>query len=89
MEQQNQGKITIQQGAKYGEEMNWGPVLGQKEFMYYSEAEEVFESISWQRAEEVCNQKLDESQAVLVKPYKKEQGESWNSSEEKILFLGK
>ncbi|WP_207426336.1 hypothetical protein [Pedobacter sp. SYSU D00535] len=89
MEQENQGKITIQQGAKYGEAISWGPVLGEKEFLYFSEAEEAFQTISWQKAEEVCSQKLDESQAVLVRPYRKTADEEWNSSEEKILFIGR
>ena len=89
MKEQFQGKITIQQGAKYGKEISWGPVLGEKEFLYFSEAEEAFETISWQKAEQVCNTKLDESKAVLVRPYRKEQGNSWQSNEEKILFLGR
>ena len=89
MQQQNQGKITIQQGQKYGTEGNWAPVIGEKEFLYFSEAEEAFDDISWQIAEEISRQQLDESKSTLGKLCYRGDSESWEFSRENVLFIGK
>ena len=88
MEQQNQGKITIQQGDKYGLEPHWGEVKGEKQFLYFGEAEEALGTISWEIAEGLCEQKLDESKNILAKLWSRDENGNWIFSREDILFIG-
>jgi hypothetical protein len=86
MTQFNQGKITIQQGEKDGENLKWGPVIGEKEYLYFGEAKEAAEMFSWQQAEDVCQMKLDASPAILVKPWRKKEG-LWDCKDERVVLL--
>lgn len=85
MHQQNQGKITIQQGEKKGDEIVWGAVVGEKEFQYLGEARETLEAINWATAEEICGQKLDDSFSILFKLLENKEGK-WQEGEERILL---
>ncbi len=85
MQQQNQGKITIQQGQKNGEELVWGAVVGEREFQYFGEAKETLETIDWETAEHICGRKLDDSYAVLFKVLESKEGK-WHEREERILL---
>ena len=85
MKQQNQGKITVQQGEKNGDELIWSDILGEKEFLYYGEAKEELESITWRDAEAICNRKLEDSHAILIKAWNRTDM-NWTFTEERILL---
>lgn len=87
MEQKNQGKITIQQGTQQGENLAWSEILGEKEYLYFGEAKEAVEMITWHTAEEICNRKLEASPAILIKPWRKTEDNEWKSNEERVLLL--
>ena len=86
MTQHNQGKITIQEGKKTGEELIWGDVIGEKEYQYFGEAKEAADTISWAEAEEICGQTLEASHAILIKSWQ-HQDEQWRFFEERVLLL--
>ncbi|WP_207429357.1 hypothetical protein [Pedobacter sp. SYSU D00535] len=85
MQQQNQGKITIQQGQKNGEELVWGAVVGETEFQYLGEAREALNAINWETAEEICGRRLDDSFAILFKVLENKAG-TWKEDEERVLL---
>ena len=87
MEQKNQGKITIQQEEKQGDQLVYGPILGEREYLYFSEAKEAVESLTWEDAEEICNRKLDADPAILIKPWRRDTNGEWISTEERVLLL--
>lgn len=86
MTQQNQGKISVQQGEKHGEQIEWGPVVGEKEYLYYGEATESVESLTWEDAEEISGRKLDASFAILLKSWLKDPDQDWLPREERIIL---
>ena len=84
--QQPQGKISIQQGKKSGEELVWGNVIAEKEYQYFGEATEALEAFTWEEAEEVCKQKLDDSFAILFKLIRTGENNSSESVQERVLL---
>jgi len=87
MEQKNQGKITIQQEEKQGDQLVYGPILGEREYLYFSEAKEAVEALTWEDAEEICNRKLLSDPAILIKLWQRKQDEDWHSTDERVLLL--
>jgi hypothetical protein len=86
MTQINQGKISVQQGEKQGEDIQWGTVVGEREFLYYGETTEAIESMSWEDAEEISHQPLQASYAVLLKSWSRDENNGWKQESERILL---
>ncbi len=86
MEQQNQGKITIHEVKKTGEDLNWGEVIGQKEYQYFGEAKEAADAITWTEAEKICGQILNASYAIQIKSWQNK-NDQWQFFEERVLLL--
>lgn len=87
MEQQNQGKISIQHEERRGEEPVYGEVLGEREYLYFSEAKEALESLSWEDASEIANIQLNDDPAILIKLWRRDAGSDWNCTDERVLLL--
>lgn len=85
MELQNKGKISIRQGKKTGEQLVWSNIIGEKEYLYPGEAREAIEGISWHAAEEICDQKLDDSYALLFE-FSAKENENWEKLDERLLL---
>ncbi|WP_207533415.1 hypothetical protein [Desertivirga arenae] len=87
MEQKNQGKISIQQEEKRGDQLVYGPILGEREYLYFSEAKEALESLTWEIAEDISNQKLLPDPAILIKAWRKDESGEWRDHDERVLLL--
>ena len=87
MEQQNQGKITIQKEENGGTEPIYGEVLGTNEYLYFSEAKEAVESLSWEDASEIASLQLDNDPAILIKLWRRDTGSDWKCTDERVLLL--
>jgi hypothetical protein len=85
MKQENQAKITIYEGNKNGDEIEWGQSAGEKEYQYAGEASEALEAFTWEQAEEVCDKKLNASFALLFKCSKRENAD-WGPYGERVLL---
>jgi hypothetical protein len=86
MEQQNQGKITIHEGQKTGEQLIWAEAVGEKEFKYFGEAKQAADMITWEEAEEISGQKLTASHALLIKSWSRKNTD-WEFMEDRLLLL--
>jgi len=87
MEQQTQGKISIQQEQQRGDELIYGPVLGEREYLYFSEAKEAVESLTWENATEISKQQLQNDPAILIKLWQRRKGTDWHVTDERVLLL--
>ena len=85
MNQKNQGKISVQQGEKKGDEITWGAVSGEKDFQYLGEAKNAFEGLDWDEAEKICGRELDDSFAILIKLLHNDEAR-WVEIEERIIL---
>ncbi|WP_207420898.1 hypothetical protein [Desertivirga brevis] len=87
MEQKNQGKISIQQEEKQGDQLVYGPILGEREYLYFSEAKESLESLTWEDAEQICNRKLLPDPSILTKAWRRDESGDWQPHDERVLLL--
>lgn len=85
MIQQNKGKISIRHGKKNGEQLVWSDIIGEKEYLYPGEAREALEEVTWDTAEHICNQKLNDSYALLFELSAKKDVD-WEKLDERLLL---
>jgi hypothetical protein len=86
MEQRNQGKITIHEGKKTGEELIWSDPVAEREYQYFGEAKQAADMITWEEAEEIAGKKLDASHALLIKSWS-QRNSGWEFVEDRVLLL--
>lgn len=87
MEQQNQGKITIHQGEKNGDELLWGLAIAEKEYLYLGQAREALESFTWKDAETLAKREIQASFAILIKAWGRAETAEWDFIGDRIILL--
>jgi hypothetical protein len=87
MEQQNQGKITIQKEESPNNNPVYGEVMGEREYLYFSEAKEALESLNWEDAAEIASLELDNDPAILIKLWRRDAEADWKCTDERVLLL--
>lgn len=85
--EQNQGKITVHQGEKNGNELIWGPAIAEKEYLYLGQAREALESFTWKDAEILSKREIHASFAVLIKAWGRAEAAEWDFIGDRILLL--
>lgn len=88
MKQENKGKLAVYEGRKNGDDLVWSTdALGEKEYLYFGEAKEALENVSWAEAEHICNQTLNASHALLFKNFRKTEQNTWKKFDERVLLF--